>query len=92
MNPTDFAISFDAWIRHVDAYSGDDLLWLNSKGVIPAAAVIQKGSLRQTHFRERKRFNATGRSVGVSTTVDDEEVEEEEDEGLDKGKLHDMEG
>ncbi|EPT01126.1 hypothetical protein FOMPIDRAFT_1036444 [Fomitopsis schrenkii] len=83
---------FDAWIRHIDAYSGDDLLWLNSKGIIPAAAVIQKGALRQNHFRERKRFNATDRSVGASTSVDEEEAEESEEEGLDKGKLNDMEG
>ena len=84
--------SFDAWIRHIDAYSGDDLLWLNSKGIIPTAAVIQKGALRQNRFKERKRFNATDRSVGASVSVDDEEAEESEEEALDEGKLNDMEG
>ena len=68
------------------------MLWLNSKGIIPAAAVIQKGALRQNHFRERKRFNATDRSLCASTSIDDEEAEESEEESLDKGKLNDMEG
>ncbi|KAH9926961.1 pseudouridine synthase [Fomitopsis serialis] len=75
---------FDAWIH---------LLWLNSKGIIPAAAVIHKGERRAGRFRERKHFDSTGYPTITddSTTVVDEEAEEE-DEALDKAKLDDMEG
>ncbi|TFY62141.1 hypothetical protein EVJ58_g4062 [Rhodofomes roseus] len=85
---------FDSWMRSIDSYSGNDLLWLNSKGIVPGAAVIQKGVRRADPFKERKHFDSTGyptTTAEKSMSVADEEAEEEE-EALDKAKLEDMEG
>ncbi|KAJ6529995.1 pseudouridine synthase [Mycena vulgaris] len=83
---------FDAWIRMVDAYAGNDLLYLNPKGTVPPAAVI-KGRGRALPFKEKKLFDATsfpeggeGRGVGV-----EEEGEEGEEERV-EGKRVDTEG
>lgn len=43
---------FDAWIRNVDSYGGDDLLYLNPEGVIPDVCVIKKGEKRSKPFQE----------------------------------------
>ncbi|CCL98597.1 uncharacterized protein FIBRA_00599 [Fibroporia radiculosa] len=85
---------FDGWMRSVDSYSGNDLLYLNSKGIIPTAAVIRKGERRSNPFRERKRFDTTTFSTASCTEANSfpEEEEEEEEESLDKAKLNDMEG
>jgi len=90
---------FDAWIRSVDSYTGNDLSYLNPKGSIPATAVIKKNERRPNPFRERRRFDSTNFPVGgksstdeIQMHVDEEEDEEEEGEGLDKTKLVDMEG
>lgn len=84
---------FDTWIRSTDAYSGDDLLYLNPKGVIPAAAVVKKSEQRKNPFREKKRFDLTDFVPNSKTEAD--EVEEDEEEQIiimDKAKLVDMEG
>lgn len=60
--------SFDSWIRSVDSYNGSDLLYLNSKGVIPAAAVIKKGEKRENPFREQRKFNITSFSMNEDDT------------------------
>lgn len=39
--------SFDRWLRYVDAYDGDDLLYLNPRGLIPPAAVFGKKGERR---------------------------------------------
>ncbi|KZT10155.1 tRNA pseudouridine synthase [Laetiporus sulphureus 93-53] len=87
---------FDAWIRSVDAYAGNDLLYLNSKGVIPSAAVIKKGERRANPFKERKRFDATtfaDRSADDKIDISEEEAEEEGEEmSLDKAQLDEMDG
>lgn len=90
-------IRFDAWIRMIDRYSGNDLLYLNAKGIIPAEAVTRRGDRRNNPFREKKLFDATsfpeGRVKAGETALDAEEDEDEEAEGnLDKAKLADMEG
>lgn len=80
---------FDAWIRAVDSYTGNDLLYLNSKGTIPPAAVIRKGERRENPFKEKKRFDAT------SFSVDDraKSIDEDEDETpINKEDLADTEG
>ena len=89
--------SFDSWIRSVDAYAGNDLLYLNSKGVIPANAVIRRGERRNNPFREKRKFDATTfaeRTTGDSnqSLLSDEEEQEEQEEKLDKKVLADMEG
>jgi len=83
---------FDAWVRSIDAYSGDDLLYLNPKGVIPAAAVIKRTERRKNPFREKKRFDVTNFPDNSKVEVDEAE-EEEEEQGvvMDKAKLVDME-
>lgn len=71
----DISVSFDGWIRTVDSYSGNDILWLNTNGVIPPEAVIPKvGEKRANPFTERKRFDTTDFSQPVC------EVESEYDE------------
>ncbi|KAF7309128.1 PseudoU-synth-1 domain-containing protein [Mycena kentingensis (nom. inval.)] len=75
---------FDAWVRMVDAYGGTDFLWLNPRGTIPAAAVIQpapasKGKTaanasgreryRKGGFREKRLFDATSFPVGGTGKV-----------------------
>ena len=84
---------FDAWVRSIDKYIGNDLLYLNPKGIIPSNAVIKKGERREHPFREKKRFDATSFPEGAQRAqVDEEEDEEEEEEKLDKKALIDMEG
>ncbi|GLB41831.1 putative pseudouridine synthase [Lyophyllum shimeji] len=81
---------FDAWMRYVDAYTGNDLLWLNPKGTIPPAAVIRKNERRENPFKEKKRFDAT------SFTVEDETAratdEDDEEPPTSKQDLADTEG
>ncbi|KAH9992969.1 pseudouridine synthase [Russula compacta] len=84
---------FDAWMRSTDAYSGDDLLYLNPRGVIPAAAVVKRSERRKNPFREKKRFDATDFPEHSKIEVD--EAEDDDDEQgvvIDKAKLVDMEG
>lgn len=90
--------SFDAWVRSVDAYSGNDLLYLNSKGVIPPAAVIRKNERRDNPFRERRKFDVTTFAEKASGELEEDVQsslgdEDEQEEGkLDKKELADMEG
>ena len=86
-------LRFDAWVRSVDTYSGDDLLYLNPRGIIPAAAVLKKSERRKNPFREKKRFDATD-FLGTSKTEVDEREEDEEERitTMDKAKLVEMEG
>lgn len=80
-------------MRSIDAYSGDDLLYLNPKGVIPAAAVIKRSERRKNPFREKKRFDVTDLPESSKVEVDEaEDEEEEQDVVMDKAKLVDMEG
>ncbi|KAG1788258.1 pseudouridine synthase [Suillus plorans] len=81
---------FDAWMRSIDSYGGDDLLYLNPKGIIPAAAVIKKGDKRENPFKEKRKFDLTSfpDKQGTPTIEDDEETESK----LNKSRLEDMEG
>ncbi|KAG1768448.1 pseudouridine synthase [Suillus placidus] len=81
---------FDAWVRSIDTYGGDDLLYLNPKGIIPAAAVIKKGDKRDNPFKEKRKFDLTSfpDRQGTPTIEDDEETESK----LNKSRLEDMEG
>lgn len=81
---------FDSWIRSIDSYNGSDLLYLNSTGTIPAAAVVKKGEKRIKPFKDTKRFDDTnfGMSDGSKIVMG----EEEEDTIVDKSRLLDMEG
>ncbi|KAI0306054.1 pseudouridine synthase [Multifurca ochricompacta] len=84
---------FDAWIHSTDAYSGDDLLYLNPKGVIPAAAVVKNSERRKNPFREIKRFDVTDFPTGSKIRGDeDEEDEGEQDVLTNKAALVEMEG
>jgi len=49
---------FDAWIHTVDAYTGQDLLYLNHEGNIPPESVVRKGERRENPFKERKEFSS----------------------------------
>lgn len=83
--------SFDAWVRSIDTYGGNDLLYLNPKGIIPAVAVIKKGEKRDNPFKEKRRFDLTSfrDKQGTPTVVEDEE---EAESTLNKSRLEDMEG
>lgn len=74
-------------------YSGDDLLYLNPKGIIPAAAVVKRSERRKNPFRERKRFDVTDFPENSKVEVDEAEDDgEEQDVIIDKAELIDMEG
>ncbi|SJL03869.1 uncharacterized protein ARMOST_07226 [Armillaria ostoyae] len=84
---------FDAWIRSVDAYAGNDLLYYNPEGTIPDVCVIKDGERRLHPFKERKIFNRTdfGDDEEEKVEIEDEEGEEE-DVRMDKKTLEEMEG
>ena len=86
---------FDAWVRSTDAYSGDDLLYLNPKGVIPAAAVVKRSERRKNPFREKRRFDVTDFPENDKIEADEAEDDgdgDEQDVVVDKAELADMEG
>ncbi|KDR80648.1 hypothetical protein GALMADRAFT_241004 [Galerina marginata CBS 339.88] len=88
---------FDAWVRAVDAYAGNDLLYLNPTGAVPDAAVITKGVKRDNPFREKRVFDTTSfPSTGeIKKKLEEEadaEDEDEEDAVLDKRQLEETEG
>ncbi|KAJ7625581.1 pseudouridine synthase [Roridomyces roridus] len=67
---------YDGWIRMVDAYEGNDLLYLNPKGTIPPVAII-KDRHRKNAFMEKKLFDATSfpeMKAGLELAEEDEEV------------------
>ena len=70
---------FHAWIRTIDKYRGDDLLYLNPEGTIPSAAVIKQGERRANAFKDKRRFDATNvtQEKGGKDLPSDEEEEEE---------------
>lgn len=78
-------------MRHLDAYSGNDLLYLNPRGIIPPQAIIKRNERREDPFREKKRFDATSFSVDddAAKAVGDED---EDEEPLNKKDLADTEG
>lgn len=80
---------FDAWMRSVDAYAGNDLLYLNPKGTIPAAAALQKGERRENPFKEKKRFDATSFSLDDHNPLYPDDADETP---LSKKDLVDAEG
>jgi tRNA pseudouridine38-40 synthase len=77
-------------VRSIDSYGGDDLLYLNPKGIIPAVAVIKKGDKRDNPFKEKRKFDLTSfpDKQGASIIEEDEETESK----LNKSRLEDMEG
>ncbi|KAG5635784.1 hypothetical protein H0H81_010127 [Sphagnurus paluster] len=83
---------FDAWMRYVDAYSGNDLLYLNLKGTIPQEAIIKKNECRDNPFREKKRFDATSFLAGEENETVTGVDEDEEDLPINKKDLADTEG
>ena len=89
-----FPHSFDAWIHTIDAYTGQDLLYLNHRGNIPPASVIKKGERRANPFKERKQFNSTdfidGAAPSSLSLLDADSWEEEEK--FDKKQVEEMEG
>jgi tRNA pseudouridine38-40 synthase len=85
-------LRFDAWIRYVDDYQGNDLLYLNTRGVVPAAAVVKKDVKRRPMpFKENKRFDVTNINALKDAPPPEEESESEE-ERMSKVALDDMEG
>lgn len=83
-------------MRTVDAYAGNDLLYLNPTGAVPEAAVIKQGQRRPNPFREKRVFDTTSfPSTGIKSKLEVEEAEMEdtdEDEKLDKRHLEETEG
>lgn len=81
-------------MQHVDGYTGNDLLYLNPKGIIPPNAVIKKTERRANPFRESRWYDNTTFPDGAQRAAIDEEEDEDEDEEekLDKKALDAMEG
>ncbi|KAF7356266.1 tRNA pseudouridine synthase 1 [Mycena venus] len=80
---------FDAWIRMVDAYGGNDLLYLNPRATIPPAAVVRDRH-RKNAFKEKRLFDAT--SFPEMKEAEEGEAEDEEGEGGDRRARVDTEG
>ncbi|KIY53389.1 pseudouridine synthase [Fistulina hepatica ATCC 64428] len=78
--------TFDMWIRNIDDYAGDDLLYLNPKGVVPQQAVVQKGKRREDPLYERPRRKLTQNSKT------EPEEDESDEENTRKQKPSDLEG
>ena len=86
----------------MDKYTGNDLAYLNARGVIPdRAALPPKGQARQNPFREKRKFDLTDYSAAQLSEVmreneDDgaegQDEEELEAEKMSKKELADMEG
>lgn len=92
MGSIDRVRRFDAWIRYVDNYEGNDLSYLNPRGIIPATAVIKKDARRRPKpFKESRRFDITNIKELKDAPPIEEESESEE-ENISKPALEDMEG
>lgn len=88
----DGVLRFDAWIRYVDNYEGNDLLYLSPRGIIPETAVVKKDVKRRPKpFRESRRFDVTNIKQFQDAPPLEEESESEE-ETISKPALEDMEG
>lgn len=88
----DEVLRFDAWIRYVDNYEGNDLLYLNPRGIIPVAAVVKRDAKRRPKpFKESRRFDVTNVKELKDVPTLEEESESEE-ENISKPALEDMEG
>lgn len=88
----DGVLRFDAWIRYVDNYQGNDLSYLNPRGIVPEAAVVKKDAKRRPKpFKESKRFDVTNIKELKDAPPPEEESESEE-ERISKPALEDMEG
>ncbi|KAF8817434.1 pseudouridine synthase [Phlegmacium glaucopus] len=82
---------FDAWIRSLDFYAGNDLLYLSPSGTIPDAAIIKKGLKRENPFKEKRVFDST--SFPDKNKLEDEsDGEVEDDLPTNKRDLAEMEG
>ncbi|KAF8906213.1 pseudouridine synthase [Gymnopilus junonius] len=88
---------FDAWVRTIDTYAGNDLLYLNPTGAVPDAAVIVKGTRRENPFREKRVFDTTSfpaqgdADIKKKLEAAEEDVDEAE-EVFDKRQLEETEG
>lgn len=78
----------------IDAYAGNDLLYLNPTGAVPEAAVIKQGEKRANPFREKRIFDTTSfPAEGIKKKLQEEAVESDEEEAiLDKRQLEEAEG
>jgi len=81
----------------IDAYAGNDLLYLNPSGAVPDAAVIVKGTKRDNPFKEKRIFDTTSfpENGAIKKKLESEDVDmdaDEEDEVLDKKHLAETEG
>lgn len=69
------------------------MLYLNPKGIIPAAAIIKKGAKRDSSSIEKKRSDVNSFPVPDQLKVkDDDDDDSEGNFFLDKACLADMEG
>ncbi|KAF9054508.1 pseudouridine synthase [Panaeolus papilionaceus] len=88
---------FDAWVRSIDAYAGNDLLYLNATGNVPDVAVINKSGKRANPFREKRVFDITSfpenDEIKKKLEAEDEgDVESDSEAKLDKKQLEETEG
>lgn len=81
-------------MRSIDAYAGNDMLYLNPSGVVPDSAVIHRGEKRANPFKEKRVFDTTSfPNSGIKEKLESvAEMEDEEEEVLDKKHLAEMEG
>lgn len=82
---------FDAWIRSVDKYGGDDLLYLNHRGIIPPQSVVAKGRRRENPFKEHKRFDATAFPSDAKDGSAKAFIKEDEESGVEEDGVDEVE-
>ena len=77
----------------IDNYAGPDLLYYNSQGAIPEAAIVTKGQNRVNPFKEKRRFDATDFPPEKTLELEDDDAEEDkQEESIDKKELEEAEG
>ncbi|KAG8989601.1 tRNA pseudouridine synthase 1 [Tulasnella sp. JGI-2019a] len=89
---------FDRWLRYIDEYDGEDLLYLNPKGIIPPAAVFgKKGERRVKLLKDWIYERRPEKKTGVQQVEDQDQDAEGEDEdaefvNLKSKELEELEG
>lgn len=92
---TEFGLRFNAWLKTIDSYEGDDLLYLNPEGTVPEVAQYKPGEKRTRKFKEYRYFDRTEFKENASGEIDQitlPDEEEEEEAPLSKKAAEEMEG
>ncbi|KAF9006061.1 pseudouridine synthase [Cyathus striatus] len=79
---------FDAWMRSIDTYAGNDFLYLGKAGTLPQACIIKRGVRRENPFKERKLFDATSFPTDGDADQNNEDADTEDEDTFKMDKKH----